>query len=46
MTDERDFVARQFDSDVRPDADQQNDPNYGSFKEVVEEAPKPKRKKK
>ena len=41
---ERDFVAAQFDTDVRPDADLQNDPNYGSFHEVE---PKPlKRKKK
>lgn len=31
MSDDRDFVARQFDTDVRPDADLQSDPNYGSF---------------
>ena len=42
---ERDFVAAQFDTDVRPDADQQNDPKYGSFREVVEEKPKTKKKK-
>lgn len=41
---ERDFVAAQFDTDVRPDADLQNDPNYGSFHEVVIEKPKKKKK--
>jgi hypothetical protein len=43
MSDERDFVARQFDTDVRPDAAEQSDPNYGSFHEVVEEKPKSKK---
>ena len=45
MSDDRDFVARQFDTDIRPDADLQSDPNYGSFKEEVEK-PAFKRKKK